>query len=384
MNSPLYLPVKAAHGIQKVRYCLKVPHSSTDKSKRLISVSGSATVHLPEEHKGKAVRLLKFLEESGFELTKEMNGNFLVAIDHNENQYRQYIKNGGNPKKAILIRLEPISVFPSQFKKNVTSKYAKVFSPGHLSDISLGYGWPYQYQIDPNKPLETDNKWLEEIKVSNFDSDSCYEVWRKREIPLSLIAGNKVSPYKEENYRIRRRIAHEVDSTLLKVFGPQWKSPVKSKVWHRLATVRFALINRTIPNLRSIYGDLHWKYNAAIGFIDNKHEVLENTKFAIVVENSNTYVSEKLFDALVNRCIPIYVGPKLVEMRLPSGIAIESKGNPKDIVEIYKETEKRHVLNILIEIEKFLKSKDFYDNWTEFEVYRKIARDISDRFNSSY
>ena len=48
---------------------------------------------------------------------------------------------------------------------------------------------------------------------------------------------------------------------------------------------------------------------------------LENA--TLVIENEKTYLSEKLFNALLAGCIPIYIGPELTKFKLPRGIAIE-------------------------------------------------------------
>jgi len=350
---------------------------------RFISVAGSVPVGLPSEGKGKAIALLRFLADSGFELTKEMSGKFLVSIDHNEDQYRSYIQNGGSSSRAILIRLEPVSVFPSQYKKSVTSKYSTIFSPGHPDNVVNGFGWPYQYHLDPNVPVESDYSWLNLIQEKIFDPETAFKNWESREIEFSLIAGNKVSPLREENYRVRRKIAHFMDPQLLHVYGPLWESSFLAKIRHRLATLVFALSQKTIPNIRSIYGDLFWIYPTAKGFVKDKHEILNKTKFAIVVENSNSYASEKIFDAMLDGCIPIYTGPKLTTLGLPESIAIESMGEPAEISRIHTQVTKPEVIMILSSIDQFLKSDTFNENWVEKRVYSKISSEILAKFQSA-
>jgi hypothetical protein len=347
-----------------------------------ISVAGSVPVSLPLEGKGKAIFLLRLLEQAGFELSKEMTCDYLVSIDHNENQYNSYIRNGGSANKAVLIRLEPISVFPAQYRTKVMSKYSLILSPGHPDNAENGLGWPYQYHLDPNSPIESNYSWLDLIDQKVFHFDEIFKSWESRKIEFSLIAGNKVSPYKEENYRIRRKIAHFMDPQLLQVYGPLWISPLKSKLRHRLATLFFALRQKTLPNLKSIYGDLFWSYPTAKGFINDKHEILRETKFAIVVENSNSYASEKLFDAMVDGCVPIYIGAKLADLGLSDSLAIQSTGDLSEIARIRSEITKEEVLQIMNSIDLFLKSGKFKQDWLEESVYNKIAAKIVGEFRS--
>ena len=347
-----------------------------------ISVAGSVPVSLPLEGKGKAVALLRLLEQAGFELNKAMTSDYLVSIDHNENQYRSYIKNGGSADRAVLIRLEPISVFPTQYKTKVTSKYSLILSPGHPDNTEYGIGWPYQYHLDPNSPIESNYSWLDLIERKEFHTNEIFKDWESRKIQFSLIAGNKVSPYKEENYRIRRKIAHLMDPQLLQVYGPLWISSFSTKFRHRLATLLFALREKTLPNLKSIYGDLFWNYPTAKGFINDKHEILRETKFAIVVENSNSYASEKVFDAMVDGCVPIYIGPKLTDLGLPDSLAIQSTGDLSEITRIITQLTKEEILKMLNNIDVFLKSEKFKQDWLEESVYNKISTKISAKFNN--
>ena len=83
-------------------------------------------------------------------------------------------------------------------------------------------------------------------------------------------------------------------------------------------------------------------YNVLNGSLKPKSSVndfiktLEKYKFSIVIENHNSYISEKLFDSLSSGCITIYVGPNLVEYGLDKNIAIQSDSNAGSILNYLK------------------------------------------------
>ena len=342
-----------------------------------ISITGSVPISFPGDGRGKATAFLKILEGLGFELSHRMDGALLIAIDHNETKYQQFIREGGSPKKAFLVRLEPDSVYPSQYKKSIAEKYLRVITPGGISgaDVSaIEYGWPYQYHANPSYPKDIDIDLFEAMKqVGGFNFNN----WKSREIVLSMVAANKVSPIGRENYSIRRTVASEISPDILKVYGLLWTDSLFLQLKHRLAVALFSLRQGIFPNPVSIFGSLFQSYPAAIGPTLDKHFVLQNSKFSLVVENSNFYASEKLFDALLNQTIPIYVGPSLKSLGLPEEIAVESNGNSQDILKIINATDDKEAIEILLAGEAFLKSNLFMEFWTEKAVYTKIANEIS-------
>lgn len=76
-------------------------------------------------------------------------------------------------------------------------------------------------------------------------------------------------------------------------------------------------------NLRQ-FSDLGHLYTNFMGSPPEKTFVYQQYRYSIVIENSQSYISEKLFDVIVAGSVPIYVGPKLEEFSIPSEIALEA------------------------------------------------------------
>lgn len=346
---------------------------------KTISVIGSAPILLGKPGVGKAWKLLEILEKSGYKLTNDLSGDFVLAIDHNQVIMKKLISEESFQRPKCLLRLEPTSVFPSQYSKRVEAQYGLILTPGQVDTkgISLTkYGWPYQYHYDPVTPSPQDPQLSDKLQFLSPEADKLLDTWQNRPIKVSLIAGNKVTPTREKNYSLRRKIAKETSPTILEVYGPLWTDNLFVKLRHRLAVAYFALRQGQIPSARSIYGDLFAKYKTTKGFVANKHSILEKSKFALTIENSNSYASEKIFDALINGSIPIYVGPKLESLGLPQDIAIEADLFSTGLIEILSNLDEPKIHSLLNAGNSFLKTSDFKSKWTAESVYEEIGLEI--------
>jgi hypothetical protein len=342
---------------------------------KLISIVGSANVTLPSTHSKGSSPLFLLLQNNGYGLTSAINGNFLIAINHNSKKYNKFIKHGGKPEEAILLRLEPPSVFPAQYKKKIIKKYGLIISPGMFEtgkSSSLFVGWPYEYNLNPNFPGPNDPSLETIIESLNWQKQFQVDSWANRRLKISMIAGNKVGPSKDGNYSIRRKLAHEFPKESLSVYGPLWNESLQKKMHHRAAVSFHSMRNGIFPNLTSVYGDLFRKYPNAYGPVSDKHGILQESKFSLVIENSNWTVSEKLFDSIINGTIPIYVGPNLNNVGLPENIAIVSKGDTEEILHTIQHFDSRMAKEKLDAMKHFLESTHFKDNWTSKLVYKKI------------
>lgn len=351
---------------------------------KAISIVGSAKTFLTTAGAKSAWPLLfQYLELQSYFLTTQLDGDFLVAVNHNGKMYKRFIRNGGRVERTVLVRLEPDSVFPAQYAARITSKYGLVISPGSvplLPDSDFSIGWPYQYHLDPSKPNELDPVLTAILENPKRRELFQIEHWKTRPRTLTMVAANKVSPLKDANYLIRRNLAKEIPKNILEVYGPLWNDSLVLKIYHRLAVAVAALKQGTLPSVKGIYGNLLRSYPTAKGTVPDKHALLQQSKFSLVVENSNSFVTEKIFDAMLNGSIPIYVGPNLHDVGLPTGIAIASSGDPKEIMEIMRSLPSDEVENILMSMREFLKSPMFWESWEANSVYKKLSTEIADYF----
>ena len=307
--------------------------------------------------------------------------DFLFSVNHNKKLYQKFIASGGSKERAILLRLEPDSVFPKQYKRKIIEKYGLVISPGSIlddTDLDSHLGWPYQYHLNPAKPVLTDPNLEDVIKENSRSGLFTYKDWNQRSHTMVLIAGNKVSPVSSANYAIRRKIAHQIPRPLLEVYGPLWNDSFYLKLRHRVAVFVSAFRQGTFPNVIEIYGNLHRRYANSCGMVDNKHDLLKDSKFSLVIENSNSIVTEKLFDSILNGCIPIYIGSDLDKIRFPKGVVIPVGGESEGIIETLSGLNQVKVEQHLSDMSRFIHSKKFLEIWGAKSVYSKVSQLVNE------
>ena len=110
--------------------------------------------------------------------------------------------------------------------------------------------------------------------------------------------------------------------------------------------------------------------------------MLKDTKFNLVIENSNTTVTEKIFDAMINGCIPIYMGPDLKCFGIPSGITIESPKSISEIARVIENFSDEKIYSHLEAMKNFISGEHFKYNWHSEEVQKKISDLIKKHFES--
>jgi hypothetical protein len=113
-----------------------------------------------------------------------------------------------------------------------------------------------------------------------------------------------------------------------------------------------------------------------LGPVEDKHAILKQSKFNLVIENAPETISEKLFDALIAGTVPIYLGPKLSDFKLPNGLAIEYDGNVHKINKFLAEISEQEVMKMLKAGSVFIKSEEFVNDWYAGNVNREIAKII--------
>lgn len=330
--------------------------------------------------------LVLCMAAQGFSLSKKLPADYLISMNYSKSDYELFIRSGGTFRESALVLLEPRSVYPLQYKDGVLRKYSLILRPGNPEQYELSgdfIGWPYE--VNPNPLMPSSGKTsLEEIILKNSQEGLFnYENWIDRTQFITLINSNKVSAASIENYTLRRRFAHEIDPELLLVYGDLWNSTFYKKFKHRIQTLFFSIRDGQIPNIRNIYGQLFWKYSTAKGSIIDKQEVLQKTKFSIVIENDPSYVSEKIFDAMINGCIPLYFGPKISNELVPLSTYIKLPDQPQQMLDILESIKPKEIVNLLISIEDYLKSSLFTTIWGKDMVYANIGKKISAHFGGN-
>ena len=234
----------------------------------------------------------------------------LIANTHNKKAIKECEKFGISKNRRILILWEPKEINSKLYKASTLDAYGHIFTPS--SDWTQGsktheFKWPQGKAV---KRAETDKEWL------------------KRKHKFVFIGSNKYSVSKGELYSLRRSILKDPNiSNYIDLFGHGWNSNLVHDIKSVLSSITKVNIRQYSFKSLSIFAQKYTNYQ---GISKDKIKTLKNYKFAVVIENSNNYVSEKLFEALEGQCIVLYVGANLKNF-LNTDIAIQSDANTASI-----------------------------------------------------
>lgn len=282
--------------------------------------------------------------------------DYLVCVDTPRNRDEwKILKNTALDSKKILIRFEPKVVLPGSF----SSKFENIFTQ----------------VIEVGRPKALDNNVIN--WPQSWNAEGAKNVGIRKHKSLILNA-NKLSFIRGELYSLRRLCAHKI--TGVEVKGHNWELTKLRKIRIFLVEFFIALRYFNLPVLKSAHG---WFRNISnyLGSVDDKLVALSAYHSTIVIENSLEFMTEKLFDALFARTIPIYVGPKVSEFSIPNDLVVQAQPNIAGIragIEILKKID---YSAWCLRVDEWLNREDVKSAWEAERVFAKIL-EICDETNS--
>ena len=299
----------------------------------------------------------------GYELVEPSEqADFYLALNHFPREYRHWSRKYA-PSRRILVVWEPAAVIPENFSQKNLKKYGKLLS---FNSSVASYGVECTYFDWPQQPAA-------------FQAHSIPNLSGRKVNSVGFINTNKVAPMKGNNFQFRRNLIAHLSSTDLdtKVAGGGWTWTRSQTFEKNLLSVIWAIRHGRLP----LFSDLakvpprHLKDRVA-GWVDSKREFLGQCRFAVVVENTNDYVSEKLFDAIAAGCVPLYYGPKLTEMGIPEGLAIQMDMNPRNWETIIRSTPIGIQQQIFDAGQSWIRSPEVENRWAAERIFSDLAREI--------
>jgi hypothetical protein len=139
-------------------------------------------------------------------------------------------------------------------------------------------------------------------------------------------------------YSLRRDVVEAVAANFpdfnVSLAGTSWARGRKYILESNLRSLFLALLSGNFPDLKGFSRRVKSYPNLKlVGPVDDGLDFLSRATFAIVIENEATYVTEKLPNAILAGCVPIYCGPKLENFEIPSGVCIQVDARPRSFVE---------------------------------------------------
>jgi len=297
------------------------------------------------QHGGKAEDTLSYrLKELGLSVVNKLNeATYYLCLDINESELQILEKSQIPITSRLLVVQEPEVVLPANYaKKNLKYFKLKVSVGREPVGSTPAFLWP---QFRPNQSIISDSSRIESGAV--------------------MVASNHLSFIKGELYSLRRICAFTIPT--LQVFGRGWNHHKRMRLRIAAINLRDMIVYHKQISIRSLY---FWfkDYGKIVHSPSDKFEVLKKYKTCLVIENSQEFLSEKLFDAFFAKCIPVYVGPNVENFEIPKNLVVQCEANIRSISEGIRKAEVMDYESWHKELNQWLDSDQTMKRWS-FESY---------------
>ena len=336
-------------------------------SKISIGLLGNCILELREV--GKWNHLLLKLESMGavFVTCKSRESEFHIDIEHVENSKNLAVHLFESPKKKLLIRIEPQAVLPEQYSKLVELQY------GYIVDTT-------RKDNATNETIIWQNGFL---RGSDILPGRVFEKIGEKIDAVGIVNQNKFSFIKGSLYATRQRVVKKISAEGLKITlaGKDWDMSMWLQIKSQISLLIKTLKCRGLIDLKEFHLPISNPSSNLVlaGFVSSEIEFLSKFRFALVIENEKTYLSEKLFNALLAGCIPIYIGPELTKYKLPGGIALEiHEPFVETILARTTELTEEFALIMIENIRNFLQDPVSMNYWSINQGLERLSEIIGD------
>jgi hypothetical protein len=254
--------------------------------------------------------------------------------------------------KRMLVRVEPRSVHPRQYRNKWVNQFGRV--------LVLA---PHQ------KTSDTDEIWMgghlptRAAVLAHVQSSSGIE---KAE-HIGIINENKSSAVKGNLYTLRGNAIRALSKAGFKtdVGGVSWDNSLFWHIMNSIRSVAYAISQGCLPHWSAFRSPLREGPNLRLhGRVDSQIEA--------------TYVSEKILNAIMAHSIPIYVGPKLESIGLPGELALQTDPNPSAILKTLTEFDTKKQTAILESGREWITSASTIDRWGITPGFERLLLRVKD------
>jgi hypothetical protein len=251
------------------------------------------------------LKLGDFLMGKGWHLTENAEqSDAICAVEVPATRFGRLDIPNGAGTKGLLVVQEPDVVWPPNSNGEALQQFASVLEVGRPKD---GTKWPLVWSPSRRHFL-----------AGTKNPRAC------------LVAGGKLSFIAGELYGLRREVIH-TDSRV-DLYGQGWQK----STFEKCKEIAYQLAVLATSKKRSSFNSLALyfrKPKRSFGPIDDKILINSQYKVSVVIENSASYMSEKLLEAIVAGSIPVYVGPDPSEFGIPENLFVLAQANRDSIFE---------------------------------------------------
>jgi hypothetical protein len=190
------------------------------------------------------------------------------------------------------------------------------------------------------------------------------------------VNANKWSVTGDSLYGLRRQVIRDAAKRGVEIdtFGSGWDNSWRQNGALLGRAVVSAAHARTMPHLREGLRGLPIPMRHCHGPIEDKLETGCAYQMAVVIENSATYVSEKVFDALRAGCVPVYVGPPLAAYEIPEAAVLQVAPRADRVISVLADTSPAELLAVQAAGQRYLASAKTEAEWGISRFARGLAQ----------
>jgi hypothetical protein len=261
------------------------------------------------------------------------------------------------PSKKIFIRQEPKMILPQNYKTKNLSKFDLIIDVGASRKSNLNsINWPQKINLNSSNKTEPINS------------------------KTVLINSNLLSLDNDEMYSLRRTIAYK--SKQIDLYGFGWNIGIIKRM--KVIIIELRKFIKRPKNIKFSGAKYFFKNQINYkGSVSNKIQVMGEYRTALVIENSINYVSEKIFDAFLAGCIPVYVGPELDQYEIPKNLYIQAKPTYESVITAMSKAQEINFNKWINDLENWLRSDLCKENWSEDTFLLRLKNIINGKTTSS-
>lgn len=254
---------------------------------------------------GRSANFYNAAKGLGFKVCRSIveNPSLLVCLDWDDSVKKLIKDQKARGGKSALICLEPSVVIPLNYVKQVQEMFDTVIQVGRPTQSAI-VPWP--------------QSWLD--LSSSGKSRITDRAIMIQSAKYSLVVG--------QLYSLRVKLAK--NDNRVDVFGHGWlESPMRiiARLCVELCIAMRARAHLDWNAIRTAFQ----KPKNYLGPAPSKNSAMADYRAAVIIENCQEYMSEKLFDCLFAGCIPIYVGTDLEAFGIPEALYVKADPTVKSV-----------------------------------------------------
>jgi hypothetical protein len=235
------------------------------------------------------------------------SADIAISFNHTEENFNKIVSAGIDKENRFLIMYECAQILPDMHKDSTLAEYGHIYAPSPF--------WATNFKtVKFNYPFHL-----------NFNHQELQN--NIRQVKIGIIQRNLLSCIKGENYTLRRRIIKARKNKIV-VAGEGWGANKFVQYFRYIKLCRYyarkVRLSKLILFPKSLISEKKFLP------VSDKQEFLSKVEFAIIIENHEDYVSEKIFDCFRAGTVPIYYGPNLEDFGIPENTVIKVN----DLVEL--------------------------------------------------